>query len=202
MGTGSGFAESASTSRRSPVAKHTKQDHIANDTALQQGIDQKYPGTTWVVGQDSYTTAQVDAVLQKRIAANKASDLAHAAWLAACATATSTMEQTAPVVHAVEQRIRAECNNDTGALAVFGLKPVKKGKKSAQVKAQAAEKSAATRKKNNTMGAAQRKTADKVAEQSAVVPANAGQAQEAPQAPAVAPAPAVPALAGQAQSKQ
>ena len=192
MGAGSGFAESESTSRRSPVAKQTKQDHIASDTALQQGIDQKYPSTTWVVGQDSYTTAQVDAVLQKRIAANKASDLAHAAWLAACATATSTMEQTAPTVHAVEQRIRAESNNDAGALAVFGLKPVKKGKKSAQVKAQAAVKSAATRKKNNTMGAAQRTAADKAAEKEApaeevattpAVSAVAAQAQPAPQTP-------------------
>jgi hypothetical protein len=177
------------------VAKNTKQDHIANDSALQQGIDSKYPSTTWVVGQDSYTTAQIDAVLQKRIAANKASDLAHAAWLAACATATSTMGQTASVVHAVEQRIRAECNNDTGALAVFGLKPVKKGKKSAQVKAKAAEKSAATRKKNNTMGAAQRNAADKAAEHEAPT-------QEAATTAAAQPVPqVVPALAGQA-SKQ
>lgn len=167
------------------MGKNTKQDLIVNDTALQQGIDQKQPNTTWVVGPDQYTTAQIDAVLQKRIAANKASDLAHAAWLAACATATTTMEQTAPVVHAVEQRIRAECNNDAGALAVYGLKPTKKGQKSAQVKAQAAKKSAATRKKNNTMGAAQRKAADKAAEQAAPT-------QEA------TPEPAVPALAGQA----
>lgn len=176
------------------MAKNTKQDLIVNDTAFQQGIDLKQPNTTWVVGGNTYTTAQIDAVLQKRIAANKASDLAHAAWLAACATATSTMEQTAPTVHAVEQRIRAECDNDAGALAAYGLKPTKKGKKSAQVKAQAAAKSATTRKKNNTMGAAQRKTADKAAEHAAPV-------QEVTPEPAAAPAPAVPALAGQAPSK-
>jgi hypothetical protein len=167
------------------VAKNTKQDLIVNDTALQQGIDLKQPNTTWVVGQTPYTTPQIDVVLQKRIAANKASDLAHAAWLAACATATSTMEQTAPVVHAVEHRIRAECDNDAAALAVYGLKPTKKGQKSAKVKAQAAEKSAATRKKNNTMGAAQRKTADKAAEKTAPT-------QEVPATPAVQPVPQTP----------
>lgn len=174
------------------MAKNTKQDLIVNDTALQQGIDQKQASTTWVVGANQYTTAQIDAVLQKRIAANKASDLAHAAWLAACATATSTMEQTAPIVHAVEQRIRAECDNDAGALAVYGLKPVKKGRKSAKVKAQAADKSAATRKKNNTMGAAQRKTADRVAEHAAAAPALAGQAQDVTPEPVVQPAPVTP----------
>jgi hypothetical protein len=167
------------------MSKSTKQEVIASDAALQTGLTQKYPNAAWAVGTQQYTTTQVAALLTQRINDNKASDTAHADWLASCAKAKVTMQQTAPVIHAVEQRVRAECNNDPSALAVFGLEPTKKGKKSAQVKAQAAEKSVATRKKNNTLGAAQRKTADKAAEHGAP-------AQEVLQAPAATPAPVTP----------
>jgi hypothetical protein len=176
------------------VSKNTKQAIIASDTALQKGLDSKYSTATWTVAGQPYTTAQVDALLQKRIADNEASDTAHATWLGSCASAKATMQQTNPVIRAVQSRIRGEVGNDAGALAVFGMKPTKTGKKSAQVKAQAVVKSAATRKKNNTMGAAQRKAADKAAEQAPV--------QEPAGTPAAQHAPAEPAPAGQAPSKQ
>lgn len=149
------------------MSKNTKQAIIASDSALQKGLTSKYPNATWTVAGQPYTTTQVNALLQERIVENEASDTAHATWLGACATAKATMQKTTPVIRAVQSRIRGEVGNDAGALAVFGMKPVKQGKKSAQVKAQAVEKSAATRKKNNTMGAAQRKTADKAAEHAA-----------------------------------
>jgi hypothetical protein len=173
------------SNRRTVVSKSTKQEVIASDTALSKGITLKYPNATWTVANQQVTTQQVVSLLQKRIADNEASDLAHTAWLGACATATATMQQTNPAIHGVEQHIRADVGNDPAALGVFGLKPTKKGKKSAQVKAQAAEKSKATRKKNNTMGAAQRKATDKVAEHGAP-------AQEVTPEPVVQPAPATP----------
>jgi hypothetical protein len=168
------------------MSKNTKQAIIASDTALEKGLTSKYPNATWTVAGQPYTTAQVNALLQERIADNEASDTAHATWLGACATAKATMLQTNPVIRVVQSRIRGEVGNDAGALAVFGMKPTKKGKKTAQVKAQAVEKSAATRKKNNTMGAAQRKTADKAAEH----------------APPAAEATATPTAVPQSPSKQ
>jgi hypothetical protein len=167
------------------MSKNTKQTIIASDTALKEGLLQKYPNATWTVAKQQVTTPQVVTLLDQRIADNKASDLAHTAWLGACATAKATVQQTRPVIHGVEQHIRAEVGNDPAALGVFGLKPTRKGQKTAKVKAQAAEKSAATRKKNNTMGAAQRKAADKAAE-------HGEPAQEVATTPAAQPAPQTP----------
>lgn len=149
------------------MSKKTKQSTIASDTSLKEGLLQKYPNETWTVAKQQVTTTQVVGMLDQRIADNKASDLAHTAWRGACATAGQTMQQTRPVIHGVVQHIRADVGNDPGALGVFGLKPTLTGHKSVQVKAQAAEKAAATRKKNDTMGAAQRKAADKAAEHDA-----------------------------------
>ena len=128
------------------MPRNTKQSTVAADTSLKDGIDQKYPGTTWIVLGQPYTTAQLDALLDKRIAANKVSDQKHADWLGSCDAAKLVMQQTSPVLRSVEQRIRSEVGNDPAALAVFGLKPIKKGKRTAQSKAQAAEKATATRK--------------------------------------------------------
>jgi hypothetical protein len=137
-----------SEERRNPMSRDTKQSTVTADAALKQGIDQKYPGTTWVVQGQPYTTAQIDALLDKRIAANKESDQKHADWLGSCDAAKLVMRQTSPIVRAVEQRIRAENGNDPAALAEFGLKPLKKGKRTAQSKAQAADKALATRKRH------------------------------------------------------
>jgi hypothetical protein len=158
------------------MSRNTKQTQIASDTSLKEGIDQKYAGATWLIQGQPHTTADVDAVLDKRIEANKESDTAHADWRTACATAKTVMHDTAPVVHAVEQRIRAECGNDPAALAVFGLKPVKKRTRTVKEKAQAADKAVATRKRHDTMGSVQKKEADKAAAET----------------PAPAPAPATP----------
>jgi hypothetical protein len=129
------------------MSRDTKQSTAAADNALKAGIDQKYAGTTWVVQGQAYTTAQVEALLDKRVAANQASDQKRADWLG---SAKLVMQQTDPVVRSVEQRIRAEVGNDPAALAAFGLKPLKKGKRTAQSKAQAAEKAAATRKRHES----------------------------------------------------
>lgn len=130
------------------MSRDTKQSIIAADNALKEGIGQKYAGTTWIVQGQPYTTAQVGALLDKRIAANEDSDHKHADWLGSCDAAKSVMQQTSPVVRAVEQRIRAESGNDPAVLGAFGLKPQKKGRRTAQSKAQAAEKAVATRKRH------------------------------------------------------
>ncbi len=135
------------------MSRNTKQSTVTADASLKQGIDQKYPGTTWIVQGQPYTTAQLDALLDKRVAANKESDQKHADWLGSCAAAKLVMQQTSPVIRSVEQRIRAEVGSDPAALAVFGLKPLKKGKRTAQSKAQAAEKAVATRKRTGTKAA-------------------------------------------------
>lgn len=145
------------------MSRNTKQSRIASDASLKNGIDTKYAGATWLVQGQPYTTPQVDAVLDRRIAANEDSDQKHADWRSACATSKNVMQQTAPVVHAVEQRIRAECGNDPAALAVFGLKPTRTGRRTAKEKAQAAEKAVATRKRHDTMGSVQKKEADQAA---------------------------------------
>jgi len=132
------------------MSRTTKQSTVTADASLKEGIDQKYPGTTWVSQGQPYTTAQIDALLDKRIAANKESDQKYADWLGSCAAAKLLMEQTSPVIHSVEQRIRAEVGSDPAGLATFGLKPLRKGKRTAQSKAQAAEKAVATRKRNGT----------------------------------------------------
>jgi hypothetical protein len=151
------------------MSKNTKLVVIASDEALLAGLNKRFPNLAIMLAGQSYTTQTLGAVIQKRITDNKASDTAHTAWLGSCATAKVTMEQSAPVIHAFEQYVRSQYGQDTTALGDFGLKPTRTGVKSAKTKAQAAEKSAATRKGNNTMGSAQRKAADKAAEQAAPV---------------------------------
>jgi len=150
-----GFSMHWESEGRNIMARDTKQSTVTADASLKEGIDQKYPGVTWVSQGQPYTTAQIDALLDKRIAANKESDQKHADWLASCAAAKLVMQETSPVIRSVEQRIRAEVGSDPAGLATFGLKPLKKGKRTAQSKAQAAEKAVATRKRNGTGGAAE-----------------------------------------------
>ncbi len=91
------------------------------------------------------TAATIEGMLQQRITDLDAAEPAHAAWLAAAATARETLKATAPVIAATRAYVRIQYENDATAMADFGMKPRNVTPMTAAQKAAANAKRQATR---------------------------------------------------------
>ncbi len=164
------------------MTNQTTQDQNASDLALIAGIAKRAPNVVWTLLGQQYTGPQLTTLIQSRVTARQKSAAAHTAWIQAADDAKALTQQTSPILRAFQKVVEGQFANDATALGDFGLSAPKKAQKPVKVKAQAADKAAATRKSNNTMGKQQKKEAAK---------ARAAQGQPAPASPA--PAPASPA---------
>ena len=78
----------------------------------------------------------------------------HAAWIKAADDAKALREKTAPTLVAFKQHLMSQYANDSAALTDYGLHAPKKAEKPVKVKAAAADKAVATRKRTKAALAA------------------------------------------------
>jgi hypothetical protein len=166
-----------------PSHKSNKSTRIASDLKLMNGLKAHYAETdTFLVSTNSHTVAQVIALIVARTDASTAYDAAHAAWIDAAKVAKQRFTESEAILRGVRNTLRTTLGEDSKALADFGLTPkAPKRTLTAEQKAAAAAKRAATRKARNVMGSRQRLK---------VVAPPAPTPNAAPQAASPSPAPA------------
>ncbi len=144
------------------------------------------PNGSFTIGSESFTAANLVQLLQGLADAIAKVDAAKAAWQDALTSLDEEHAKVDPVLRGYQSLLLATYGNAPATLADYGLAP-RKGPTppSADVKAAAVAKRAATRKARHTMGKKQK------AEIKGTVPATTGSAPatDAPASPPVAPSP-------------
>jgi len=139
----------------------TKQNHVQlknGDQALLDGLKAQEPTLApFTIAESVVKTADVVAMLEKRIAAADAVPPAKAAWHDAVKAAQAARTSTETTVSGVRQALLGIFGTSTQKLAAFGLKPRKaRTPPTAEKKAAAAAKAKATRAARHTMGSKQK----------------------------------------------
>ncbi|MGD0523966.1 MAG: hypothetical protein ABSE49_02415 [Polyangiaceae bacterium] len=186
----------------------SRADVLAADQNLIDGIQKntaKLPAS-FPVGSVTTTPADMVTVLQGRITTGKAVIQAEAARTAAIQTDDATRAQSQTKVSAFRRIIIAMFLQSPDVLGDFGLAAPKPPLKTAETKAAAATKAAATRKLLGTKGPQQKKAAKAAAAAAATAPAPTAAPEASPGTPATAPVapvepPAAPAAAPAAPAK-
>ncbi|HEY8090215.1 MAG TPA: hypothetical protein VIF09_20280 [Polyangiaceae bacterium] len=178
------------------TTKNSRDAQIAADQKLADGI-QKHQAQlppTVTAGSQTMTPGDVVTVLQGWIATAKAADAAETARTAAVKADRDKRTATQPQVSAFRRLIIAMYLESPDVLGDYGLTAPKPPTMTAQERAAAAAKAAATRKALGTKGAQQKRaaiaamTAGSSASSPAAAPAAAPAASGSPAAPAVGPA--------------
>ena len=139
------------------MGTHSMDVEVANLRKREKALRKVYGGKTITLqGQTLTGQAAADKCAQL-IAAESAVDAANRTWRAAVATRNAMRKSAAPLFQSLQSLVQATYGKSSQTLAAFGFKPVEKGARSAEVKAQAVAKLRATRKARNTMGKQQRK---------------------------------------------
>ena len=153
---------------------------------LVAGTQKHTPNGSFTIGSESFTAANLVQLLQGLADAIAKVDDAKAAWQDALTSLDDEQAKVAPVLRGYRNLLLATYGNAPATLADYGLAP-RKGPTppSADVKAAAVAKRAATRKARHTMGKKQK------AEIKGTVPVTTGPAPatDAPASPPVAPSP-------------
>ena len=131
------------------------------DTKAMTGVDKHLASlTTIMIGGTAYTGPTLKAVFQADIDATNAADAARTQWKDLLVTAKAARTLAARARLALKSYLVGVYGpNAVGILEDFGFTPPKSpGKKTAKAKADAVEKSAATRVARHTMGKNQKKS--------------------------------------------
>jgi hypothetical protein len=133
------------------TSKNTKAAALALVQALIAGTLKHYPNGTFTLGNTTYTTASLVALLQSLANTMIALNVAQLGAKDALATQQGTKATVGPVVEAYQRFVQAAFSNATTTLADFGLAPpkVRTPLTAAQLAARAA-KAAATREARGT----------------------------------------------------
>jgi hypothetical protein len=123
------------------------------------GVDQAFPGLTTVKLMGTiWTLADIKATLQGAIDAANASDKAKQQKVDAVANERKARAKASALLSAIKANVVGNSGTDAaGPLGVLGFQPPKPHKVSVKTKAEAQQKSAATRASRHTMGKVQRK---------------------------------------------
>ncbi len=138
-----------------------KSDLLAAYTALKSGIQNELPDASFVVQGQTISRDDLLTKVQGRIdAANKTNAARTALHL--CVEAEHEVDQgVKPIRAAIKQLVQSRYGKDSALLQKFGFTEDRRAKRSAQSKAQAADKARATREALGTKGKKQRKNAKK-----------------------------------------
>jgi hypothetical protein len=156
------------------------------------GIQKHYASATLHLAGADWTAAALEALFQELGTAVSAVAAAEQLRADAVKAAAAIQVKVQPVARAFKQTAMAAFAGQAAILADFDLEPAKTTVKSAEVKADAAKKAAATREALGTMGSRQKKAAKKALAAQAAAPSATGP-QPAPATPSPAAAPAAPA---------
>jgi hypothetical protein len=179
-----------------PTTSRTKQQ--VADQKLSDGLKKhKTELVSFALAGASSTVDAVLAVLDTRIAAESAAEVARAAWQTKVKAARDERATTKALVAGVRESLKLRYAGAIDTLADFGLKPRKQpAVRTPEEKAQAAAKAKATRAARHTMGSKQKKSVKGTI--TTIVPATPSTAKEPVATSPAAPAPATPGTASTA----
>ena len=172
----------------------------AHDGQVMVGIKKNLQNVSSLpAGGSTFTMAAIEALVQSRIDAANAVDVARANWLEATAKYQALNTQVTPVVRSLRRYVIAAFGENSPVLADFGFTPPKKAEMTPEAKVARAEKSAATRKARGTMGKKQKAKIKGTVPATGTTPAPSDPASPpasaTPVAPATPPAQATPSPA-------
>jgi hypothetical protein len=201
-------AAPAITSIAKSGGKSTKVLTQTSYQALVSGLLSAFqPTDTFDVPDGTLTRDQVVAQLNTVITAAEATKTAHKQWLTTVADERSTLSDVTPLRQSIRSILQGRFGKGGPALTSFGFSPAKPPKKTAETKAAAAVKTAATREARHTMGTVQKKAIKGDVVAIAVTPLVASPPQPASGAsapssptPSPSPSPASPATTSPAQT--
>jgi hypothetical protein len=125
----------------------------AHDGQVIVGIKKDLQNVSSVpIGGSTFTLATIETLLQSRIDAANAVDVARAKWLEATATYQALNAQVTPVVRGLRRFVIDAFGENSPVLADFGFSPPKKAVLTPEQNVAKALKAAATRKARGTMG--------------------------------------------------
>ncbi len=183
------------TSVAKPSGKSTKVLTQTSYQALASGLLSTFqPTDTFNVPDGTLTRDEVIARLNTFITAAEATKTAHQQWLTAVADERSTLGEATALRQSIRSILQGRFGKDGPALTSFGFSPAKPVKKTAETKAAAAVKTAATREARHTMGTVQKKSVKGDVVAIAVTPLVASPPQpasgaSAPSSPTASPSP-------------
>ncbi len=136
---------------------HTKVNTEAQLQTLVSGILANIDsGSSLSINSETYTTADLVARLQERIAAAEKTKASKNQWHADVQSERQVEAALRPLVRGMQKYVESRYGDDSAKLAEFGFTPRKPRKVTARAKADAAVKAQATRKARNTVGKKQR----------------------------------------------
>jgi hypothetical protein len=142
-----------------------KRSKIARRKVLEttiEGLGTRFqPSQTLVLDGQSYLVSQLQQMVRDELDAMAEVSSLTSRRASAVKKERSVRTRNKPVLMALGNLVRNQFGPDLRALAAFALEPRKKGYKSPEVMAKAAEKAKRTRESLGTMGKAQRKRAIK-----------------------------------------
>lgn len=195
------------TSVAKSSGKSTKVLTQTSYQALVSGLQSTFqPTDTFNVPGGTLTRDQIIVQLNTFITAAEATKAARQQWLTAVAGERSTLSDVTPLRQSIRSILQGRFGKEGPALSSFGFSPTKPVKKTVQIKAAAAVKTAATREARHTMGTVQKKTVKGDVVGIAVTPLVASPPKPASDAsvassptPSPSPSPASPAATSPAQ---
>jgi hypothetical protein len=108
------------------------------------------------VGGSTFTMVAIETLVQSRIDAANAVDVARANWLDATAKYQALNTQVTPVIRGLRRYVIDAFGENSPVLADFGFVPPRKGALTPEENVARAEKALATRKARGTMGKKQK----------------------------------------------
>jgi hypothetical protein len=126
------------------------------------GLGKRFqPSQSVMLEGETYLVSDLQALLQEELDAMRGVDEATNLRTFRVRRERELRARNKPILLAIGSLVRVLHGQNLGVLGDFNLEPRKKGKKTIEVKAGAAEKARETRKLRNTMGSRQRKRAPK-----------------------------------------
>jgi hypothetical protein len=128
----------------------------ARDTKVSAALGAHFNATaTFTIDGTTYTTVQLQQLLQSRTDAAHATDAAKAKWLTASAAERDLTQKTGAVLLGLKRQIVSTYGSKSQVVADFGFTP-KPRKTTAKKTASAVDKRNATRAARHTMGSKQK----------------------------------------------
>jgi hypothetical protein len=125
----------------------------AHDGQVVGGIQKNLQNVSSLpIGGTTFTMVAIEALVQSRIDAASAIDVARARWLDATAKYQTVNAQVTPVVRGLRRYVLDAFGENSPVLADFGFTPPRKAVLTPEQNVAKAKKAAATRKARGTMG--------------------------------------------------
>jgi hypothetical protein len=139
------------TAMPSTIRNTNRTTALAALDALIRGLQKQFPGASFTLESHSFTTSELELLIQGVIDALNAVPAAEVASRAAVANVRDRVAKARPILGALKRNLLSMFGNAPQTLALFGLKPLKaKAPRTSEQKALAAARARATRAARGT----------------------------------------------------